>query len=227
MAIGNRNDSHWHRVIFPTMKTRLVYLFDPLCGWCFGFSPVIRKLEATFAGRIEFDVISGGMIIGDRVGPIGITAPYIKSAYKRVEETCGVTFGDAFLKGILDEGTAIFSSLKPSIALCVAKDMAPERGIEFASALQSAIYVDGIKPDESESYRDLAISFGFDADDFLNRMSFPHYEMLANQGFAQSSKWGIQGFPSVVLFHKDQGYLIARGYMPYDTLAESVRSILE
>jgi putative protein-disulfide isomerase len=209
------------------MKTRLVYLFDPLCGWCFGFSPVIRKLEAAFEDRIEFDVISGGMILGDRVGPVRNFAHIIRSSKVRLEETTGVTFGDAFLTGILEEGTTIFSSLKPSIALCVAKDMVPERGIEFAFALQSAIYVDGIKPDETESYRNLATSFGLDADEFINRMSFPHYEMLANQGFAQSSKWGIQGFPSVVLFHKDQGYLIARGYMPYDTLAESVRSILE
>lgn len=209
------------------MKTRLVYLFDPLCGWCFGFSPVIRKLEAAFAERIEFDVISGGMILGDRVGPVRNFAHIIRSSKARLEETTGVTFGDAFLTGILDEGSAIFSSLKPSIALCVAKDMAPERGIEFASALQSAIYVDGIKPDETDSYRNMATSFGMDADEFINRMSFPHYEMLANQGFAQSSKWGIQGFPSVVLFHKDQGYLIARGYMPYEALAESVRSILE
>jgi putative protein-disulfide isomerase len=104
--------------------------------------------------------------------------------------------------------------------------MAPKRGIEFASALQSAIYVDGMKPDETDSYHDLVTSFGLDADDFIKRMAFPHFEMVANKGFAQSSTWGIQGFPSVVLFHEDKGYLIARGYMPYEALEEAIRGIL-
>ncbi len=210
----------------PTMKTRLVYLFDPLCGWCFGFSPVIRKLESAWADRIEFDVISGGMILGDRVGPVRNFAHIIRSSRSRLEETTGVTFGDAFLNGILEEGSTTFSSLKPSIALCVAKDMAPERGIEFASALQTAIYVDGMKPDETDSYRGWATSLGLDADDFIKRMAFPHFEMVANKGFAQSSSWGIQGFPSVVLFHDGKGYLIARGYMPYEALDQTLKKIL-
>lgn len=208
------------------MKPKLYYIFDPICGWCFGFSPVIRKLESAWADRIEFDVISGGMILGDRVGPVRNFAHIIRSGKTRLEETTGVTFGDAFLTGILDEGSTVFGSLKPTIALCVANDMAPKRATEFASALQTAIYVDGMKPELTESYREWATSLGLDADDFIKRMDFPHYEMVANKGFAQSSAWGIQGFPSVVLFHEEKGYLIARGYMPYEALNQTLSEIL-
>jgi protein-disulfide isomerase-like protein with CxxC motif len=27
-----------------TMRTTVTYLFDPLCGWCYGASPVIQQL---------------------------------------------------------------------------------------------------------------------------------------------------------------------------------------
>ena len=120
----------------------------------------------------------------------------------------------------------VMGSLKPSIALAVSRDLAPGKSVEFAAAIQRAIYVDGLEPEHTEQYRPLAESFGLDADDFLKRMEFPHYEMVANKDFAQSAKWGIQGFPSVVLFHQDQGYLIARGYLPFDALDKTLREIV-
>lgn len=207
-------------------KPRLIYVYDALCGWCFGFSPVIRKLEDAYRDRIDFDVLSGGMVTGDRIAPVSAMAHIIKTHGPRVEETTGVRFGDPFKNGLLAGGTAIFSSIKPSVALCVLKDLAPEKTVAFAGAIQNAVYVDGHPPDETTTYRKLAADFGLDADEFERRMGYPHYRMVANQEFAQAAKWGIQGFPSVVLFHNGQGYLIARGYMPYDTLAAGIDSIL-
>jgi len=208
-------------------SSRLVYVYDALCGWCYGFSPVIRRLEEAFRDRLVVDVVSGGMVTGDRIAPVASMAHIIKTHGPRVEETTGVRFGESFKNGLLAEGTAIFSSVKPSVALCVLKDLAPEKTVAFAGAIQHAVYFDGLPPDETATYRTLATDFGLDADEFVRRMGYPHYGMVANQEFAQATKWGIQGFPSVVLFHNGQGYLIARGYMPYDTLAAGIDSILK
>jgi putative protein-disulfide isomerase len=208
-------------------KPRLIYVYDALCGWCYGFSPVIRRLEQDYKDRIEFDVLSGGMVTGDRIAPVSSMAHIIKTHGPRVEETTGVRFGEGFVNGLLAEGTAIFSSIQPSIALCVLKDLAPEKTVAFAGAIQQAIYFDGHPPEETATYRKLALDFGLDADEFQRRMGYPHYGMVANKEFAQAAKWGIQGFPSVVLFHNGQGFLIARGYMPYDTLAAGIDSILK
>lgn len=205
---------------------RLIYVYDALCGWCFGFSPVICQLEEQYRDRIHFDVLSGGMVTGDRIAPVSSMAHIIKTHGPRIEETTGVRFGEPFKDGLLAEGTAIFSSIKPSVALCVLKDLAPEKAVAFAAAVQHAVYVDGHPPDETATYRKLAADAGLDADEFERRMGYPHYGMVATREFAQAAKWGIHGFPSVVLFHNDQGYLIARGYMPYDTLAAGIDSIL-
>lgn len=207
------------------MRPKLIYIFDPLCGWCFGMSPTITALHAEWGSTVDFDVISGGMVLGDREGPIRNFAHIIQGSRARLEETTGVRFGDAFWTK-LEQGDMRMSSLKPSIALAVSRDLAPGQAVEFAAALQQSIYVDGLEPDETEQYRPLAEQFGLDADEFIKRMEFPHYEMVANKDFAQSAKWGIQGFPSVVLFHQDQGYLIARGYLPFDALDKTLREIL-
>lgn len=207
------------------MKPKLYYVFDPICGWCFGMSPSITALHEEWKDHIDFEVLSGGMVLGDRVGPIRNFAHIIQGSRARLEETTGVRFGEAFWTK-LEQGDMVMGSLKPSIALAVSRDLAPGKSVEFAAAIQRAIYVDGMEPEQTEQYRTLAESFGLDADDFLKRMEFPHYEMVANKDFAQSAKWGIQGFPSVVLFHQDQGYLIARGYLPFDALDKTLREIV-
>ena len=61
-------------------KPTFFYVYDALCGWCYGFSPVMQNVAAKYDDRLNFEVISGGMVTGPRVGPIGQVAPYIKSA---------------------------------------------------------------------------------------------------------------------------------------------------
>jgi putative protein-disulfide isomerase len=67
-------------------KDTIFYVFDPMCGWCFGFSGVIKQAAKDYQNDFEFVAISGGMVVGEREGPIGDFADYILGAYKRVEE---------------------------------------------------------------------------------------------------------------------------------------------
>ena len=75
-------------------KFSIIYVYDALCGWCYGFSPVIKQVFEKYQAQFDFEVISGGMILGERQGPIGEVAAYIKGAYKTVEDTTGVKFGE-------------------------------------------------------------------------------------------------------------------------------------
>ncbi len=54
-----------------TKKVKLIYVYDALCGWCYGFSPVMMQLHSKYKDSIDFQVVSGGMITGNRIGPIG------------------------------------------------------------------------------------------------------------------------------------------------------------
>jgi putative protein-disulfide isomerase len=71
------------------MKT-LIYCYDAYCGWCYGFSKVIKKIYSEYKNKLEFEVLSGGMILPEEPVAIGATAKYIEGAYKRVEEITGI-----------------------------------------------------------------------------------------------------------------------------------------
>jgi putative protein-disulfide isomerase len=207
-------------------KPKIIYVYDALCGWCYGFSPVIQKFAETNADKFQFEVVSGGMVTGQRVGPIGEIAPYIKKAYKEVEKGAGVKFGENFLKNILDDGKAIFSSLEPSIALSVFKSYFPDKAIEFAGVLQKAIYFDGIEPAKAESYLPYIKKYGIREDDFLKKMKDPAFIEMTKKEFATSSQLGVTGFPTVFLVQGNEYQVISRGFVNYATFDKTINQFL-
>ena len=46
-------------------KPVLIYCYDAYCGWCYGFSPVVKKIADNYKSRLHIEVLSGGMIIND------------------------------------------------------------------------------------------------------------------------------------------------------------------
>ncbi len=207
------------------MQLKLIYVYDALCGWCYGFSPVMQKLAEEYGDRLDITVLSGGMIIGERAGPIGEVAGYIKEAYKTVEERTGVKFGQAFLEGTLAEGTTVIHSLQPAIALCAVKELARDRSLEFAGLLHKAIYRDGIAPTVVENYVPYAEQIGLDKKTFLDAMLSKRYLEQAEREFDVVTKLGIRGFPTLLLETEERLYRLLSGYVPYEELKKVIEAV--
>ena len=43
-------------------KVKITIFTDPLCPWCWGEEPFLRKLETHFPQQIEFHSIMGGLV---------------------------------------------------------------------------------------------------------------------------------------------------------------------
>ncbi len=210
------------------MQHKIIYLYDALCGWCYGFSPVMQQLYSKYAGRIEFEVLSGGMMRGPRMGPIDEVAPYIKKAYRDVEARTGVTFGVPFLENILEPGTAVLSSDMPGIALTVFRQHLPGQVLAFAHALQNALYRDGLELNDVETYRALAGQFGLPGDDFIRDLQAEENRYATMQEFQTVANWGISGFPTLLLkpANDTQYYMIARGYAPFEQVDAVIGTVV-
>jgi putative protein-disulfide isomerase len=169
---------------------KLIYVYDALCGWCYGFSGIITEFVGNHPELTDVEVISGGMVRGERVGPISGMASYLSKAYKEVEDRTGVKFGDAFLNETLVEGTAILNSLPPSIALSIFKTKKPEEQLQFASGIQKAIYYDGKKPEDPNLYSELALPLGSTKQNLKQIWMILNIELLRNRisPFANNGK---------------------------------------
>lgn len=208
-------------------RSKIIYVYDALCGWCYGFSKVIHACYENHRNDFDFEVLSGGMMTGERVGSINQIAPFIKSAYKTIEETTGIKFGEAYLKH-LEEGTMILNSEKPSIALSVFKSLLPEQAIPFVHDLQDAIYFDGKDPNENDLYRYLAVNYGIDPDEFEEKLGIEKFKDEAYYDFALAKQLQVQGYPAVLIQTGERNfYLIAKGYTDMDTLETRIKNVME
>jgi len=206
---------------------RIIYVYDALCGWCYGFSPVIRQLYDTLGHRAEFDVLSGGMMTGSRVQPISVSMSYIEQAYRTVEQQTGVRFGEAYLTNILRPGTFLSNSEKPGMAMTLFKAILPERAVEFAGTIQNALYQDGIDINIDANYAALVEPYDIDPGEFVAHISDEPIRLQTQGEFKLVSDYGINGFPAVIVDTGEKMYQVARGYLPYDALMANVSRAME
>lgn len=211
------------------MKT-LIYCYDAYCGWCYGFSEVIKKIFSTYKGRLDFEVLSGGMILPEEPVAIGVTAKYIEGAYPRVEEITGAKFGEDYLWHIKhpDASDWFPNSEKPAIALCVFKDYYPEQQVSFAADLQYALHFEGRDLTDDEAYRLLLDKYNIDAEEFYEKLSDEEYNERAYYEFALCKQLKVTGFPAVFIQLSDtKFYMVAQGYTDYETLQERIENVLK
>lgn len=193
-------------------KPTIFYVYDALCGWCYGFTPVIREFQNRHAEDFNFRVLSGGMVTGERVGPISEVAGYIKEAYHDVENLTGVKFGEEFLQKLRNESREIFTSVPAAMAMALFRIQQPDSEVEFASRMQNAIYYQGLPPADWHTYGTCAADFGLNAAEFTEKLQNEKLLKIVEQEFQIVSHWGVKGFPSVILQKGEQAYVVTRGY---------------
>ena len=211
-------------------KPVLIYCYDAYCGWCYGFSPVIKKIADNYKDRLQVEVLSGGMIINDEPKPISLTAGYIQQAYKRVEEYTGIKFGSDYLWHINNPNESDWfpSSEKPSIALCVFKDYYPDKQVDFAVDMEYALHYEGRDLCDEEAYRHLLEKYSIPADEFYTKLKSEEYKNQAYEEFGLCNKLQVRAYPAVLLqLSETKFYLLARGYTAYDVLAEAIEKVMK
>ncbi|WP_276362081.1 DsbA family protein [Daejeonella sp. H1SJ63] len=208
-------------------RIKIIYVYDAFCGWCYGFSRVIKDCYEKHVNDFDFEVISGGMMTGEKAGSINQAAPYSKTAYHTIEGMCGVKFGEPYLKH-LEEGTMILNSEIPSIALSVFKSVKPQLSVPFVHDLQQSIYFDGKDPNDFGLYRYLAVNFGIDPDEFENKMRLEEFKEAAYYDFALAKQLRVESFPAVLMqLSETSFYLIAKGYTDPETLELRINNVIK
>lgn len=203
----------------------LIYVYDPLCGWCYGFHPVMEKIQQRFSGSLNIEVKPGGLATGDRAEPIGQGYSYISEASKQVEKATGIQFGENF-KLLAEEGSYLYDSVPPCRAQMVINQLTPEHALSFAGVLHKALFLRGMNLNEAATYLTLIEEFDIDPDTFMNLF---HSEKIAERLW-EEFKWcenaGVTGFPALLIRIGEEVSLMTRGYRPYDTIESHIHHLI-
>jgi putative protein-disulfide isomerase len=211
------------------MRPTIIYCYDAYCGWCYGFSPVIKNIWQRYNQAFDFETLSGGMIPENATRHISAIAPYISDAYKTVEQTTGVKFGEDFLWHIKNPDLSDWfpNSEMPAIAMAIFREKFPAATIGFAADLQDALYSEGRDLTDKEAYRHLLEKYDMDADDFYSKLADPAYKEKAHYDFSLVKQLGVTGFPCVFLqLEESKLYMIARGFSDSSSIEKRISNIV-
>lgn len=185
----------------------LHYIYDPLCGWCYGAKPLVQ------AAQTVLPVIAhgGGMMSGANRQ---IVSPqlrnYVMSHDRRIAEYTGQTFGEAYFEGLLRDESAVFDSTPPTAAVLAAEQIAG-RGLELLGRLQTAHYVEGRRIADEAVLFELAKGLGLELQAFQAAYEQAGTDHHIKESRALLAKVGGQGFPTFALEQNGQFTLIDIG----------------
>jgi putative protein-disulfide isomerase len=184
----------------PSEVPTLVYGFDPLCGWCFGFRSAVTELRHGLKGRVRWRLACGGLVTGERVKPIGETREYLLRGMAQVEARTDARFGDGFKKGLLAQGSWVSSSEPGCRAVLLVQELeGAEKALDFGAALSTAFYVDGKPTDDVDALRAVADATNVDATRLLAAWSSPGADQRTRTAFTEARSEGVTTYPSLFL----------------------------
>lgn len=121
---------------------QLTYLFDPLCGWCYGAHPMIENIADTSALTLVLAPV--GLFAGAQARPMDARfAAYAWQNDQRIARLTGQHFSEAYRTNVLGATGTLFDSAPATLGLVAAAIEAPSQERAVLKAMQHARYVDG------------------------------------------------------------------------------------
>lgn len=180
--------------------SQATYLFDPLCGWCYGAAPALEALGAE--ANLAIDYLPTGLFAGR--GARAMDAAFAEFAWsndQRIARMTGQPFSAAYrdkvlgAPGRLDSGPA-------TLALTAVALTATHGQAEALRAIQAARFVHG------RDITDLAVLAetlrGLGLTDAAGRLAQPDEALLAacharvEQGQTTMRRFGANGVPAMI-----------------------------
>ncbi|MEQ9860588.1 DsbA family protein [Pectobacterium cacticida] len=179
---------------------KLHYIYDPLCGWCYGAAPL--ALAAQEIDGLDLILHGGGMMTGNNRRTITPEwHDYVLPHDRRIAQLSGQPFGERYYEGLLRDTSVVLDSAPPTAAVLAAQAMA-DKGMMMLYQIEQAHYVSGLKIVNTAVLRQCAEAIGLDGDAFCTEFAFIRAETLSqhiNASRELLAKVRGQGFPTFAL----------------------------
>jgi len=82
-----------------TPTKTLLYIADPMCSWCWGFSPVMEAIEKKYQDHVNIQLLVGGLRPGNTERFDEHRKEYILGHWRAVHQRTGQPFNFDFQMG--------------------------------------------------------------------------------------------------------------------------------
>jgi len=201
----------------------LWYVADPMCSWCWGFSPVVERIRQEYGDRLRMELLLGGLRAGTKTPMLSQQREEILHHWHAVQHATGQPFS---FEGAMPEGF-IYDTEPASRAIVAASRISPDAVFPFLKTIQSAFYVDQQDVTRQEILERLAVVAELDAQLFSQVFESETVKELTLTHFRQARQWGVHGFPAVIGQKGPDYVVLTRGYCSFEDFGPRLDSWLE
>jgi len=205
------------------MTKQLLYVADPMCSWCWGFSPVISQVQRTYGDKVPMQIMMGGLRPGTIHAMTDNDKTMVKDHWGHVTEASGQPFDFSFF----DLDGFVYDTEPACRSIVTARKLDESKTLGFLEAVHGAFYRDKKDTTNTDQLCDIAGDAGFNKE--LFKQFFTSDEIMEEtQGdFWFSQKSGITGFPTLVAVEDGKGSIVTAGYRPWEQISETLDQWLE
>ena len=194
------------------MEEKLIYIADPMCSWCWGFSPVIHKIKNKYKSALGFELILGGLRPGGGDPWTLEFKNFLRQHWEEVQKRSGQEFSF----NLFSFPHFNYDTEPASRAVRVIRDLAPAMEFDFFSNIQRRFYKENQDPGDLAFYEPLVESLKIEWDTFVKEFQSEAYTLKTQQDFQKAARMSIRGFPSLVFQGKTELYLLTHGYSSFE-----------
>ncbi|OIQ80026.1 DSBA-like thioredoxin domain protein [mine drainage metagenome] len=198
----------------------LVYFADPMCSWCWGFSPVIERLAERFGAELPIRLVLGGLRPGTTTPMGAAERAEIGQHWQHVHEASGQPFDHRFF----ERDRFVYDTEPASRAVVVLRRRGMDVALSALRRIQHAFYAGNQDVTEADTLAAIAAELGVDGATFRDEFASVEAMNETRADFMLAQAAGIRGFPTLVAGDGDgQRYaLITHGFQPADRVVAAV-----
>lgn len=190
------------------MSAVLHYIYDPLCGWCYGAEPL--AWAASTVGGLDIALHAGALWPQPTQLPES-TRRYIQQADARIAQMSGQKFGAPYLDGLLLDATMVLDSRPTIAAVLAAQSLDPDKALPMLKGIQHAHYELGRRVVEEGTLGDIAAECGLNRDAFNAALHSVAVDAHIEESRQLMAQVGAQGFPTFLLQIGEDWYPVPHG----------------
>ena len=196
------------------MEREIIIVVDPMCSWCWGFSPVVEAIDREYADTAPVSLVAGGLRpLTTEPMDEGMKAE-IRHHWEDVQKASGQPFEFSFF----ERNGFVYDTEPPCRALVTVRGLKPEAAVPFLAAAHKAFYAENRDVTDGQILQELASNEGIDPDVFIKAFSSREMTYATSNDFYRSQALGARGFPTVILRTGEKLTLLCAGFRPFDDL---------
>ncbi len=183
----------------------LIFVIDPMCSWCYGFHPIIKKLRREHSDRFTYALVVGGLRTKGQMPWNKESREYLAQNWHTVAQRTGQVFDFSRL----NQSNFDYDTYPACKAIITVRELwGEEASFEYLEKIQEAFYAKG----EDTTSLEILLKYVRNREEFLTFYRTERAEILMHHDFAKARSMGANAFPSVVKIDSEGHMVCHKGY---------------